>query len=100
MQMEYASITQRVEAKTRDIKVSLYETLVAAVLADDGLKVIQFAQQVENVADLQDIEYLAGLVVLDKIPVKDLNEFCKSFLFGGNYDDYFIDVRKEEYQNR
>ena len=93
--MEYATIQQRVEAKTRDIKVSLYEALIASVLLDDALKVIELAQQLKEVYELQDIEKLVGLVNEHDIQPNRLHEFVKSYLFGGDYDDLFIGLKRE-----
>ncbi len=93
--MEYASIKDRVEVKTRDIKVSLYEALVAATLLDDALKVLELAQQLKEVYELQDIEKLVELVNEHSIPADRLNEFVKSYIFGGDYDDIFIGLKRE-----
>lgn len=93
--MEYASITQKVEAKTRDIKVSLYEALVLATLSDDALKVLELAQQLKEIYKLQDIEKLVELVNEHSIPADRLHEFVKSYLFGGDYDDIFIELKRE-----
>lgn len=80
-------LVARVKQQQREAKIGLYAKIVRSVLIDDAIRVVELAQKLDTITDLQDVEVIQEVCIVNDIT--DIEEVVRSYFYGGDYDDLF-----------